>query len=87
MLLITWIQTRRSKIGFSTWIHRKLEEASTRAGLKTYTANNHMVSGTRLVFQEKKVLEQGKSGGNSKKSFAEMDEDGNLKNGIGIQID
>jgi hypothetical protein len=68
-------------------LHKKLEEASTRVGLKMYTANNHMVSGTRLVFQEKIVLEQGKTRGNSKKSFAEMDEDGDLNNGIGIQID
>jgi hypothetical protein len=34
-------------------LHRKVEEASTRAALKTYTSNNLTVSGTRLVFQEK----------------------------------
>jgi hypothetical protein len=44
--------------------HRKVEEASTRAGLKTYTPNNLSVSGTRLVFQEKIVLEQGEIRGN-----------------------
>jgi hypothetical protein len=46
-------------------LHRKVEEASTRAGLKTYTSNNLSVSGTRLIFQQKIVLEQGEIGGNS----------------------
>jgi hypothetical protein len=31
-------------------VQRKVEEASTRAGLKTYTPNNLLVSGTQLVF-------------------------------------
>jgi hypothetical protein len=44
-------------------LHRKVEEAGARAGLKTHTRNNLSVSGTRLVFQEKIVLEQGKIGG------------------------
>jgi hypothetical protein len=60
---------------------------STRAGLKTYTPNNLLVSGTWLVFQEKIVFEQGKIGGNSKKYFIEMDEDGDLENIIGIEMD
>jgi hypothetical protein len=34
-------------------LHRKAEEASTRAGLKTYAPDNLTVSGTQLVFQEK----------------------------------
>jgi hypothetical protein len=68
-------------------LHRKVGEAGARAGLKTHTPNNLSVSGTRLVFQEIIVLEQGKIGGNSMKSFAEMDEDDNLKNGIGIEMD
>jgi hypothetical protein len=34
-------------------LQRKVEEASTRAGLKTYTPNNLSVSGARLVFQKK----------------------------------
>jgi hypothetical protein len=40
-----------------------------------------------LVFEKKIVLEQGKTRGNSQKSFTEMDEDGDLKNGIGIEMD
>jgi hypothetical protein len=68
-------------------LHRKVEEASMRAGLKTYAPDKLTVSGTRLVFQEKIVLEQGKTGGNSQKSFIEMDEDSDLKNGIGIEMD
>jgi hypothetical protein len=37
---------------------RKVEEASVRAGLKTYTPNNLSVSGTRVIFREKVVFEQ-----------------------------
>jgi hypothetical protein len=55
--------------------------------LKTYTPNNLSVSSARQVFLEKIVLEQGKIVGNSKNCFIEMDEDGDLKNGIGIEMD
>jgi hypothetical protein len=34
-------------------LQKKVEEISTRAGLKTYTPNNLSVSGARSVFQEK----------------------------------
>jgi hypothetical protein len=42
---------------------RKVEEASARAGLKTYSSNNLPVSGTQLVFQEV-VFEQWEVGRN-----------------------
>jgi hypothetical protein len=35
-------------------LQRKVEEANTRADLKTYTPNTLSVSGAWLVFQEKK---------------------------------
>jgi hypothetical protein len=35
-------------------LQKKVEETSTRAGLKTYTPNNPSVSSARAVFQEKK---------------------------------
>jgi hypothetical protein len=38
-------------------LHRKVKEASTRAGLETHTPDNLVVSGTRVVFQEKVILE------------------------------
>jgi hypothetical protein len=41
-------------------LHGKLKKADARVGLKAHTPNNLSVSGTRLVFQEKIVLEQGK---------------------------
>jgi hypothetical protein len=44
-------------------LHRKVMEADTRAGLETHTPNNLVVSGTRLVLQEKVILEQMKLGG------------------------
>jgi hypothetical protein len=68
-------------------LQRKVEEANTRAGLKTYTPNNLSVSDTWLVFQEKIILEQGKIRGNSNECFTEIDEDGDFKNRIGIEMD
>jgi hypothetical protein len=38
-------------------LHRKVKQADARAGLKTHTPNNLAFSGTRLVFQEKVILE------------------------------
>jgi hypothetical protein len=55
--------------------------------LKTHTPNDLMVSDTRLKFQEKVILEQGKIRRDSKKSFAKMNEDGDLRNRIGIKMD
>jgi hypothetical protein len=49
-------------------LHRKIKEASTRADLKTHTPNDLTVSGTRLIFQEKVILEQGKLGGTPRKA-------------------
>jgi hypothetical protein len=68
-------------------LHRKIKEASVRVGLKTHTPDDLMVSGTQLIFQEKVILEQGKNRRDSKKSFTKMDEDGDLKNQIGIKMD
>jgi hypothetical protein len=67
-------------------LHWMVNEASTRAGLETHALDNLSVSGTRLVFQEKVILEQRKIRRNAKKCFIEMDEDGDLKNGIGIEM-
>jgi hypothetical protein len=39
-------------------LHQKVKEASTRASLETHTPDNLAVTGTRLVFQEKVILEQ-----------------------------
>jgi hypothetical protein len=68
-------------------LQRKVKEASTRVGLNTYTHDNLSVSSTRLVFQKKIVLEQGKIRETSKEIFTEMDKDGDLKNEIGIKMD
>jgi hypothetical protein len=55
--------------------------------LETHAPDNLAVIGTRLVFQEKIILEQRKIKWNAKKYFTEMDEDGDLKNGVGIKMD
>jgi hypothetical protein len=49
-------------------LHRKIEEASTRACLKTHAPNYFSVSCTQLVFQDEIVLEQGKVGGFPRKA-------------------
>jgi hypothetical protein len=36
-------------------LHRKIKKAGARAGLKTHTPNDLMVSGTRLILQEKVI--------------------------------
>jgi hypothetical protein len=67
-------------------LHRQIKEAGERVGLKTHTPNNHMVGGTRLIFQEKVILEQRKIRRDSKKGFVKMDEDDNLKNRIDFKM-
>jgi hypothetical protein len=47
--------------------HQKVEEADVRAGLEAHAPNNLTVSGTRLVFQEKVILEQREIRQNAKK--------------------
>jgi hypothetical protein len=39
-------------------LHGKFKETNARAGLKTHTPNNLLVSGTWLIFEEKIILEQ-----------------------------
>jgi hypothetical protein len=38
-------------------LHRKVKEARARVGLKAHVPDNLVVSSTRLVFQEKVILE------------------------------
>jgi hypothetical protein len=68
-------------------LHQKVKEASTKAGLETHAPDNLVVSGTRLIFQETIVFEQREIGRNAKKCFIEMDKDGDLKNGIRVEMD
>jgi hypothetical protein len=58
-----------------------------RAGLESYAPNNLLISGTRLVLHKEVVLEQWKIRRNSKKSFAKVDKDYDLKDRVGIQMD
>jgi hypothetical protein len=68
-------------------LKRKVKEASTRVGLETHASDNLVVSDTRLVFQEKIILEQRTIMRNAKKCFTKMNEDGIMKNRIGIEMD
>jgi hypothetical protein len=67
--------------------HWKVKEAGTRAGLETHPSDNLEVSGARLVFHEEVIFEQRKVRGNAKKCFTKMDKDGDLKNGVRVEID
>jgi hypothetical protein len=50
-------------------LHRNIKEADVRVGLKTHTPDDLKVSGTRLIFQEKIILEQGKIRGIPRKAL------------------
>jgi hypothetical protein len=65
----------------------KVKKVGTRPGLKAYAPNDFPVCGARLILQEKEILEQRKVRRNSLESLIEMDKDGDLKNGIGIEMD
>jgi hypothetical protein len=68
-------------------VHRKVKEADVRVGSETHAPNNLTVCGTQLVFNEKVILEQRKIRRNSNECFTKMDEDGDLKNRIRIEMD
>jgi hypothetical protein len=68
-------------------LHQKVEEAGVRAGLETHTPDNLAVSGTRVVFQEKVILEQREIRWNAKNFFTEMDEGSDWKNRIRVEMD
>jgi hypothetical protein len=60
---------------------------SSLAGLEAHTSDNLAVSGARLILQEEVALENRKIRRNAKKCFIEMDEDGDLKNGVRVEMD
>jgi hypothetical protein len=64
----------------------RIKETSTRAGLEAYAPYNIPVGSPQLVFQEV-VFEQWEAWRNAKVSFTEMDKDGNLQNGVRVQMD
>jgi hypothetical protein len=67
-------------------LHQEVKEAGVRAGLETHTFDNHVVSDTRLIFQEV-TLEKRKIRRSAKKCLTKMDGDGNLENGIRVEMD
>jgi hypothetical protein len=68
-------------------LHRKVKEAGVRVGLESHAPNSLTVSSAQLVFQEEVILEQRKNRRNSMECFTKMDEDSDLKNRIGIEMD
>jgi hypothetical protein len=64
----------------------RIKETSMRAGLEAYTPYNFLVGGPQLVFQEV-VFEQWEAWRNPKVSFTEMDKDGDMENGVRVQMD
>jgi hypothetical protein len=64
----------------------KIKDTSTRAVLEACAPYNFPVGSARLVFQEV-VFEQWEAWKNPKVSFVEMDKEGNLENGVRVQMD
>jgi hypothetical protein len=64
-------------------LHQVVKEAGRRVGLEAHTP----ITSLRWYFKKKVVFEQGEIKWNVKKCFTEMDEDGNLKNGIRVEMD
>jgi hypothetical protein len=65
----------------------KVEKTSTRLSLYAYTTYDFPICGARLVFQEKIIFEQGKVWENPKISFTDVDKNGDLKDGVRIEMD
>lgn len=68
-------------------LQRKIKEAGTRTGLEAYTLDNLPIGSTRLVFQEKIAFELWEVWRDSKQGFTDMDKDGDLQNGVRVQMD
>jgi hypothetical protein len=63
-------------------LHGKFEEVA-----RGYAPNNLLVCNTQPIFQEKVIVEQRKIGRNFEKGFRKMDEDGDPRNGVRIEMD
>jgi hypothetical protein len=57
-----------------------------RASLKTHAPNDLSVGGARLILQEEVIFEEREIRRNPEKSFTKMDENGDLKNRVGIEM-
>jgi hypothetical protein len=68
-------------------LHWEVKKAGARTDLETHTNDNLVVSGARLIFQEKVTLEKRKIRRNAKKCLTEMDKDHNLENEIRVKMD
>ena len=59
---------------------------SVRPSLQADSSNDLGISRTRLKLEEEVVFEEVKVGIDGKEGLAEMDEDGNLKNRVGMKV-
>jgi hypothetical protein len=64
----------------------KVEKADTRAGLETYEPNNLSVGSIQLILQEELVFEKRKVRRNLEKNLTKMDENGDLKNKVRVNM-
>jgi hypothetical protein len=67
-------------------LHQKFDIATVRPSLKTNNANNLLVGGAGMVFQDEVVFQYGKIGRNPEKGLT-VDKYDNLKDRIRIQMD
>jgi hypothetical protein len=54
--------------------------------LKTHAPNDLLVGGARLILQEEVIFEQREIWRNPENSFTMMDENGDLKNRVGTEM-
>jgi hypothetical protein len=72
---------------FEGGLQGKDEEIPMRSGLNANSAHHLAFGSAPLVFQEEIMLEKSKILKDGEISFTEMDKDGDLKNGVRVQVD
>jgi hypothetical protein len=64
----------------------EIQEAVVRASLEAYTANKLPLIDAGLILQEEIAFEQGEIWRHAKKGLAKMHRDGNLKDGVMVEM-
>jgi hypothetical protein len=67
-------------------LHLLIQEAAARASLEAYAVDNLPFIGAMLILQQEIAFDQGKIWRHGKKGLIEMHKNGNLKDGVRIEI-
>jgi hypothetical protein len=66
--------------------HREIKEVTASASLDAYATDNFLVNGARLILQEEIMFEQREIKMYDKEGLAQMDEDGDLDDGVRVKM-